>query len=36
LNRDKRLGGLVSLADLASEGSLPKTAKLEMTRLEAA
>src|SRR6266436_9924157 len=27
LNRDKRLVGIVSLADLAIEGSLPKTAK---------
>ena len=27
MNRDKRLVGIVSLADLAIEGSLPKTAK---------
>src|SRR5881227_2334451 len=27
MNRDKRLVGIVSLADLATEGSLPKTAK---------
>jgi hypothetical protein len=27
MNRDKRLVGIVSLADLALEGSLPKTAK---------
>ncbi len=27
VNRDKRLVGVVSLADLAVEGSLPKTAK---------
>jgi CBS-domain-containing membrane protein len=27
VNRDKRLGGIVSLADLATEGSLPKTAQ---------
>jgi hypothetical protein len=33
MNRDKRLVGIVSLADLAIEGSLPKTAKLEMARL---
>jgi len=27
MNRDKRLVGIVSLADLATEGSLPKTAR---------
>jgi CBS-domain-containing membrane protein len=27
MNRDKRLVGIISLADLAIEGSLPKTAK---------
>ena len=27
MNRDKRLVGIVSVADLATEGSLPKTAK---------
>jgi CBS domain-containing protein len=27
MNRDKRLVGIVSLGDLATEGSLPKTAK---------
>ena len=27
MNRDKRLVGIVSLADLATEGSLPKSAK---------
>jgi CBS-domain-containing membrane protein len=27
LNRDKRLVGIVSLADLATQGSLPRTAR---------